>query len=87
MGYRYNIDLIAAALSNICDEIGWDLVNYAPNQKNKTQLHGVIIDEEGNRFEVLGTQAGKYYKLLGNKKFEEIDKKALLEARKEKQVW
>lgn len=87
MGYSYNVGLIAAGLSNFCDEIGWDLVNYAPNQKNKTQLHGVIIDEQGNRFEVLGTQAGKYYKLLGNKKFEQIDKKAMLEARKEKKVW
>ena len=47
----YNINLIAAGLSNFCDEIGWDLVQYAANQKNKTQLHGVIIDDKGNRFE------------------------------------
>lgn len=83
----FNIDLMAAALSNFCDEIGWDLVNYAANQKNKTQLHGVIIDEKGNRFEVLATSAGNYYKLLGNKQYETIDKKAMLAARKEKQIW
>ena len=83
----FNTNLIAAGLSNFCDEIGWDLVNYAPNQKNKTQLHGVIIDEEGNRFEVLATPAGKYYKLLGNKKYEPIDKMGMLENRKEKPLW
>ncbi|WP_413537552.1 hypothetical protein [Enterococcus malodoratus] len=81
-----SIDLMAAALSNFCDAIGWDLIQYAANQKNKTQLHGVIIDEEGNRFEVLGTQAGNYYKLLGNKKFEPIDKKGMLEKRKENPI-
>ncbi|MGF2943325.1 hypothetical protein [Enterococcus xiangfangensis] len=83
---KYNLSLVAAALSNFCEEIGWDLVNYAPNQKNKAQLHGIIIDEEGNRLEVLATQSGNYYELLGNKKFKQIDKKGLLESRKEKRV-
>lgn len=82
-----NTVFITASLSNFCENVGWRLVQHAPNQKNKEQLHGVIIDDVGNRFEVIATGQGNFYKLLGNKKYELIDQKALLKAKKEEKVW
>ena len=59
------------------------MVQHVTNEMNAEQLHAVVIDEEGFQFHVIGTQAGNYYKLLGNKKKEKIDQQALLKARKE----
>lgn len=83
---KANIRLMAAALDNFCDAVGWRMVRYTHNVKNERQLHGQVIDEEGNFFEVLGTETGKFYKLLGDKKFELIDQQALLKARKETHI-
>lgn len=77
------VSYMAAMFSNFCDQIGWTMIQYVPNEMNAEQLHAVVIDEEGVRFHVIGTQSGNFYKLLGNKKKEKIDQQALLKARKE----
>lgn len=82
-----HVDYMAAMFSNFCDQIGWRMIQYVANERNAEQLHAVVIDEEGIQFHVIGTQAGNYYKLLGDKKKELIDQKALLAARNIDKIW
>lgn len=49
---------------------GWSWMGFQSNPKNADQYLGQCMDQSGTEYYFLITQEGKYYRLLGNKKFE-----------------
>lgn len=49
---------------------GWSWMGFRSNPKNSDQYLGQCMDQSGTEYYFLITQEGKYYRLLGNKKFE-----------------
>ncbi|EPH94569.1 hypothetical protein D922_01541 [Enterococcus faecalis 06-MB-DW-09] len=48
----------------------WSWMGFRSNPKNPDQYLGQCMDQSGTEYYFLITQDGKYYRLLGNKKFE-----------------
>ncbi|MGM0237463.1 hypothetical protein [Enterococcus sp. AZ103] len=64
---------------NFCSLVGWCIFKLVPNVKNKKQLQSVVFDPDGNKIDVIITESGRYIKLLGNKQYEEINQKKMLD--------
>lgn len=66
-------------LQSFCDAVGWYLIQAVPNvKKNSNQLLAIIYDKRGQKIDLLVSENERYYRLLGDKKTEEIDKKKML---------
>lgn len=73
-------------LQNFCDQVGWCMAAAAANEKNKKQVQAYVILEDGERIDLLISENERYYQLLGDRQVKEIDKRELLQSKKEKTV-
>lgn len=51
----------------------WSWMGFRTNPKNPDQYLGQCMDKAGEEYDFLITSEGKYYRLLGNKKFETFE--------------
>lgn len=56
----------------LCEKKGWSYQRFYSNKKNMNQGLGECIDDMGYPMMVLVTAEGRFAKLLGDKKYEEI---------------
>lgn len=73
-------------LQNFCDQVGWCMAAAAANEKNKNQVQAYVILDDGERIDLLISENERYYQLLGNRQVKEIDKRELLQSKKEKTI-
>lgn len=52
---------------------GWQWLGFRSNPKNPSQHLGQCVDQNAEEYYFLITQSGKYFRLLGDKKYEEYD--------------
>lgn len=55
-----------------CQQREWYVINFGYNPKNGNQFLGTCYDFEGMTLSFLISASGKYYELLGGKKYKEV---------------
>ena len=55
-----------------CKNHGWTFESFSRNPKNPKQYLGQCIDELGMPISILITESGRYVRLLGDRKWEEV---------------
>lgn len=56
-----------------CQQREWHAINFGYNPKNNNQFLGSCYDNQGMTLFFLISVTGKYYELLGGKKFREVE--------------
>ena len=67
-------DIAKLQFDLFCEKRGYEVMSFMTNYKNKEQFLGENMDHESlESVTILISKNNKYYQLLGNKKFKEID--------------
>lgn len=67
-------DIAKLQFDLFCEKRGYEVMSFMTNYKNKEQFLGEYMDPESlESVTILISKNNKYYQLLGNKKYKEIE--------------